>query len=209
MPARKDRRNVGGWSARPLPEVTGDFPSAADPARAGGTAQDLRRHTRPIHRLVTAVRVRRLPAGGQLLVPRGLRRPGQTVVGDDMPAARVQDQVPGELLLATRQSRVRQHKQDIRVLRWVQETVQHQAVEDVHRLLQLSTDRGHHRREDILLPRRAQPGSSGDSSLNEDRFESFRYRIPMHFFMLLLVGLHGLLCYAWWFPFEVTWYGEC
>lgn len=32
MPARKDRLNVRGRGARPLPQVTGDFPSAADPA---------------------------------------------------------------------------------------------------------------------------------------------------------------------------------
>ena len=32
MPARKDGVNVRERGARPLPQVTGDFPSAADPA---------------------------------------------------------------------------------------------------------------------------------------------------------------------------------
>lgn len=36
-----------------------------------------------------------------------------------------------------------------------QKTVQHQVMEDVHRLFQLSADRGHHRREDLLLSRRS------------------------------------------------------
>lgn len=52
-----------------------------------------------------------------------------------MPAACVQDQIPGKLLLVARQSRVRQHKQDIRVLRRVQETVQRQTMENIHGLL--------------------------------------------------------------------------
>lgn len=34
--------NVRGGSARPLPEITRDFPTTADPAGAGGAPEDLR-----------------------------------------------------------------------------------------------------------------------------------------------------------------------
>ena len=91
-----------------------------------------------------------------------------------MPVARLQDQIPGELFPIERQSRVRQHKQDIRVLRRVQEEIQHQTMENVHRLLQLSTDRRDHRREDILLSRRPQSRPSGDSDIDHDREYCFR-----------------------------------
>ncbi|KAJ8951666.1 hypothetical protein NQ318_012207 [Aromia moschata] len=45
--------------------------------------------------------------------------------------------------------------------RFPQEAIQHKAVEDVHRLLQLPAHRRHHRREDILLPRGLSPDLQG------------------------------------------------
>jgi serine/threonine-protein phosphatase PP1 catalytic subunit len=45
-----------------------------------------------------------------------------------------------------------------------QATVQHQALEDVHRLLQLPPDRRDHRREDLLHARRAEPGPAVDGA---------------------------------------------
>jgi len=55
-------------------------------------------HTWSILWLATTVRVRRVSTRKQLLVPRWLRRPRQTIAGDHLSAARLQDQVPWELL---------------------------------------------------------------------------------------------------------------
>ena len=41
----------------------------------------------------------------------------QAVAGDHLPAAGLQDQVPGEFLSVARQPRVRQHQQNLRLLR--------------------------------------------------------------------------------------------
>lgn len=48
-----------------------------------------------------------------------------------------------------------------RFLRWMQAKIQYKIMEDVYRLLQLFTDCGNHRREDILLPWRSQSRSTG------------------------------------------------
>jgi len=55
------------------------------------------------------------------------------------------------------QPRVRLHQPHLRLLRRVQTKIQHQAVEDVYRLLQLPTHCRHHRREDLHYARRSQP----------------------------------------------------
>lgn len=80
-----------------------------------------------------------------------------------MPAARLQDKIPGELLPAARQPRMRIDQPNLRLLRRVQTSLQHQTVEDVHRLFQLPASGGNHRREDLLLPRRsvARPAVDG------------------------------------------------
>lgn len=103
---------------------------------------DLRRYPRPILRPPPPLRVRRLPPRSQLPLPRRLRRPRQAIARDHLPATRLQDQVPGELLRAARQPRVRVHQPHIRLLRRVQAKIQHQAVEDVYGLLQLLADCG-------------------------------------------------------------------
>ena len=72
---------------------------------------------RTVLRPAAAVRVRRFPARVELPVPGRLRGPGEAVTGDDLPAARLQDQVPGELLPPQGQPRVRQHQQNLRLLR--------------------------------------------------------------------------------------------
>ena len=78
---------------------------------------DCRRHTRSVLWPVEIVRVRRFPAGKQLLVPGRLRRPGQTVAGDDLSADRLQDQISRKLLPTARQPRVCQHQPHLRLLR--------------------------------------------------------------------------------------------
>ena len=78
-----------------------------------------RRHPRSVHGPAAPVRVRRVPARVQLPVPGGLRGPGEAVAGGHLPAAGLQDQVPGELLPPEGQPRVRQHQQNLRLLRWM------------------------------------------------------------------------------------------
>mmetsp|Transcript_7290 Transcript_7290/g.21525 ORF Transcript_7290/g.21525 Transcript_7290/m.21525 type:complete len:308 (+) Transcript_7290:380-1303(+) len=141
---------------------------AAHPVGARGAHQDLRRHPRAVPRPAAALRVRGLPARGQLPVPRRLRGPRQAVARDDLPAARVQDQVPGELLHPAGQPRVRVHQPHLRLLRRVQAAVQHQDVEDLHGLLQLPARGGHRRREDLLLPRRPLAGAAAAGPDQED-----------------------------------------
>lgn len=55
-----------------------------------------------------------------------------------------------------------------RFLRRVQAPIQHKAVEDIHRLLQLLANSRNHRREDILLPRRPLARSSGHGTNQTD-----------------------------------------
>ena len=75
-------------------------------------------------------------------------------------------------ILLQGQPRVPQRQPDLRLLRRVQAPLQHQALEGVHRLLQLPSGGCHRRRKDFLLPRRTQsrlevhgPGKN-HSSLN-------------------------------------------
>ena len=114
----------------------------------------MRRHPRPILRPTQTVRVRWLPTRSELHLLRRLRRQRQTVARNHLPAACIQNKVPRKLLFAQRQPRVRLNQQNLRLLRRVQEKVQHQALEDVHRLFQLSAGRRHHRRKDFLHARR-------------------------------------------------------
>lgn len=80
-----------------------------------------------------------------------------------MPPACLQNQISRKLLSPPGQSRVRQYKSYLWILRRVQAPVQHQAVEDVHGLLQLPAHRRHCGREDILHARRplARPAGHG------------------------------------------------
>uniref|UniRef100_A0A6B0U2S8 Putative secreted protein n=1 Tax=Ixodes ricinus TaxID=34613 RepID=A0A6B0U2S8_IXORI len=55
MPPREDGAADGGRGAWPLPQVEGDLPQPAHPARARGTPQDLRGHPRPVHGPAAAV----------------------------------------------------------------------------------------------------------------------------------------------------------
>lgn len=128
---------------RTLPQVKGDIPVTAHPLGVGSPAQDLRRHTRPVLRPAPSVRVWRIPPRVQLLVPGRLRGQREAVAGDDLPTAGLQDQIPRKLFPAERQPRMRLHKPYLRVLRRVQATLQHQAVEDVHGLFQLPARSGH------------------------------------------------------------------
>ena len=93
---------------------------------------------------------------------------------DHLPASCLQDQVPREFLLTPRKPWVCFHQQDLWILWWMwgiiglnmhditftwlrQEALQHQAVEDFHRLFQLLAHRRHCGWEDFLLSRRPQP----------------------------------------------------
>lgn len=112
----------------------------------------------PIHRPSPAVRMRWLPAGVELPLPRRLRRPGEEQHRDDMPPPRLQDQIPGQLLPPPGQPRMRLHQPHLRLLRRVQAPVQRPALEDVHRLLQLPPRGRRHRRQDPMHARRALAG---------------------------------------------------
>ena len=112
-------------------------------------------HPRSVLRPAPFIRIRRLSARVQLPFPRRLRGPRQAVPRDHLSASRLQNQISGELLSAPGQPRMRQHQSHLRLLRRVQATLQHQTLEDIHRLFQLSARGGDHRREDLLLPRRS------------------------------------------------------
>ena len=99
-----------------MSQVARDLPEPADSAGAGGAPEDLWRHPRPVHRLVATVRVRGVPARVQLPLPGRLRGQRKAVIGDHLSAARVQDQIPRKLFHAQRESRVRQHQQNLRFL---------------------------------------------------------------------------------------------
>ncbi len=78
----------------------------------------------------------------------------QTVPRDHLFNARLQAEISQQLLPPTWQPWVRQYKQDIRFLWWVQTQIQHQAVEDIYGLFQLFTNRCPSGRHDILHARR-------------------------------------------------------
>mmetsp|Transcript_7292 Transcript_7292/g.21536 ORF Transcript_7292/g.21536 Transcript_7292/m.21536 type:complete len:308 (+) Transcript_7292:380-1303(+) len=110
---------------------------AAHPVGARGAHQDLRRHPRAVPRPAAALRVRGLPARGQLPVPRRLRGPRAPVHRDDRAAPLLQDQVPGPRVPAAGQPRVRGAQPHLRLLRRVQAALLGQALARLRRLLQL------------------------------------------------------------------------
>lgn len=116
-----------------------------------------------------AVRVRGAAAERELLVPRRLRGSGEAEHRDDLPATGVQDQVPGQLLPAAGQPRVRLHQPDLRVLRRVQAALQRPPLAPLHRLLQLPAGGGAHRRQDPVHARGAVAGPAGDGADQGDR----------------------------------------
>lgn len=118
---------------------------------------EYRWHPRSVLRLATVIWVRWLPTRVKLPLSGWLRGSRQAVARDNMSVARLQNQIPGEFLLAKREPRVRLHQSHLRILRWMQTTVQHQVMENIHRLFQLFTRRRHRRRENLLLPRRFEP----------------------------------------------------
>ena len=85
-----------------MSQVQRDISEPADLAGTGSSSEDLRRHPRTVHGPVEVIRVRRLPPGIKLSVPRGLRRQRKAVPRDYLFAACIQDQVPRELLYAER-----------------------------------------------------------------------------------------------------------
>lgn len=84
-----------------------------------------RGYTRTVLRSVASVRIRRFSTWIQLPVPRRLRGSWQTIVGNDLPAVGVQNQVSGELFPAAWQPRMRLHQPYLRFLRRMQTTVRH------------------------------------------------------------------------------------
>merc|ERR1711935_223139 len=113
---RQNGPNDRGRGARLVRQIARDFSVSANSARVGGAVEDLRRYSRPVHGLVETVRVRRIPARVELLVPWRLCRSGQAVVGVDLSAPCLQDQIPGEFLFASWESRVRLNQSDIWLL---------------------------------------------------------------------------------------------
>lgn len=116
-------------------------------------------HSWAVLRSAEAVWVRRLPSGGKLFVLRWLRGQRQAKLGNNMPSTSLQDQIPWELLLAERKPWMCLHQPYLRVLRRVQAQVQRQALESVHRLLQLSPRSGLDRRQDTVHARWDFPGA--------------------------------------------------
>lgn len=98
---------------------------------------------------LTTFWIRRFSTGSQLFILGWLCRQRKAILGNNLPIARLQDQVSRKLLYPARQSRVCFHQSNLWVLRWVQEAIQYQALEDIYRLLQLSSHCCHHWREDF------------------------------------------------------------
>jgi len=88
--ARPRRRPHRGRDPLPLRHLAGGPDGPAEPPRARGADQDLRRRARAVLGPAAAVRVRGVPSGGQLPVPWGLRGPREAEPRDDLPAAGVQ-----------------------------------------------------------------------------------------------------------------------
>lgn len=114
---------------------------------------DLRWYPRPILRSSAPLWIRWLPARSQLPFPRRLRWPWQAVPRNHLPSPRIQDQVPRKFLRPPWEPRVRIHQPNLWFLWWMQTEVQHQALEDIHRLLQLLAYCRHHRWEDLYHAR--------------------------------------------------------
>lgn len=76
-------------------------------------------HPRPVLWFTTTIWIRWISSGGKLLVPRRLRRSWQTITGDHMPLACLQNQISRKLLYSTRQSRMCEYQPDIWLLRWM------------------------------------------------------------------------------------------
>ena len=80
---------------------------------------DCRWHSWSVLWPVAVVRVWRVPTREQLLIFGWLRGSGQTVLGNHLPVASLQDQVPRKFLLVAGQPRMCQHQQDLRLLWWM------------------------------------------------------------------------------------------
>ncbi|CAL9133821.1 unnamed protein product [Musa textilis] len=147
----------------------GLLPQPARPPRAGGAHQHLRRRAWAVLGPPPAVRVRWRAPHLQLPLPRRLRRPGEAEHRDHLPPARLQDQVPRQLLPPPRQPRVRLHQPHLRLLRRVQAPVQRPPLEALHRLLQLPAGGGHRGRQDLLHARGAVAGAAEHGPGEGDR----------------------------------------
>ena len=79
-------------------------------------ADIVRRHTRPILRLATSIRVRWFPTRSKLSLPRRLRRPGKTILGNNMSPPRLQNQVSRKLFHTPRKPRMCFHQPDLWIL---------------------------------------------------------------------------------------------
>lgn len=78
------------------------------------------------------------------------------------------DQISRKLLPSPRKSRMRIDQPYLRFLRRMQTSLQHQTMENIYWLFQLSSSGGHHRWEDLLLSRRAQSWSTIDGTNQTD-----------------------------------------
>jgi len=92
-------------------------------------------------------------SSGQLSVPWRLCGPWQAIVGGRLPPLRLQDQVSRKLLPLERESRVRRHQQNLRILRRMPPPLLSQNVEAILQHLQLPPLLRRHRRQDHLHAR--------------------------------------------------------
>ena len=107
------------WNSRALPKISRTFFVTAHFAGTGGPTEDLRRYSRSILWFVAAVWIWRISSGIQLPLPRRLRWSWQTIPGNHLSFAGLQNQVSRKLFLTPRQPWVRQYQQNIRILRWM------------------------------------------------------------------------------------------
>ena len=98
---------------------------------------NFRRRAWPILWLTASIWVRWLPSRCKLLVLGRLHWPWKAVPWDCVPAACLQNQVPRELFPLAWKSRVRLNQPHLWILRRVQAPPWDQAMENLHRLLQL------------------------------------------------------------------------
>ena len=107
--SRQDCANDGKWGARSLPQITGNLPTAANFARIGSAAKNMRRYPWSIYWPIEAVWIRWVPARVQLFIPGRLCRSWKTEFGVNLSPACVQDKIARKFLPAKRKPWVCQY----------------------------------------------------------------------------------------------------
>jgi hypothetical protein len=121
----------------------------------------------------------------------------EAVPRNHLPPPCLQNQVPWKLFPTPRQPWMRQYQQNLRLLRWMQEAILNQNLENLHWLLQLSPSRSPNRRQNTLHARRtvARTYKSWTNPKNNAAHwrTGHRYYLSMSFMMLRFVMRSALV----------------